>query len=200
MNQPQLPVAATDAAPGYPRDPETLSVALGGLRVVGLDLSLTATGVAGPTWTEVLKPGDKRRGHERLDWLMENIASYVHSAGLVVVEGPSFGSVGRGQHERGGLWWMATSRLRKADIPTAIVPPSNLKQYITGTGSASKAAVVREVTKRFPWFDGGEDEADALVLVAMGLDQAGAPAVAMPKRNRDALAKVAWPAGLRGAA
>jgi crossover junction endodeoxyribonuclease RuvC len=69
-----------------------------------------------------------------------------------------------------------------------------LKQFICGKGNAAKADVVREVTRRFDWFVGGEDEADAVVLAAMAAERAGAPMEPMPKAQRDAaMAKVAWP-------
>jgi hypothetical protein len=162
-------------------------------RVIGLDLSLTSTGVAGADWTRRLKTPDALRGHARLDWVLEEVDGLTAAADLVVVEGPSFGSTGPGQHERGGLWWMATGRLRRGGRPYAVVPPSSLKLYATGKGSAGKDDVLREITKRFPWFSGGNDEADALGLVAMGRDRLGFPLVDMPKLNRAALAKLAWP-------
>jgi hypothetical protein len=54
--------------------------------------------------------------------------------------------------------------------------------------------VVREVTRRFAWFEGGEDEADALVLAAMGADWLDILSVTMPQTHRKALDAVAWPA------
>lgn len=162
-------------------------------RVIGLDLSLTSTGVAGSTWTEKIKPTAKLRGHERLDWILGRISEFTRGADMVVVEGPSFGSVGSGQHERGGLWWSATRQLWRANVATAVMPPTNLKQFITGKGSSGKDDVLREVTKRFPWFTGGNDEADALVLCAAGHAWLGEPIVALPEASKKALVKCQWP-------
>lgn len=162
------------------------------IRIVGVDLSLVSTGVAGGAWTERIEP-KRLTGHQRLQHICDHLAGYTRNAALVVVEGPSFGSIGKGQHERGGLWWMVTHQLWRAGTPFAVVPPSNLKQYATGKGGAGKDDVLREVTKRFPWFEGGNDEADALWLAAMGHDWAGQPIVAVPATHRKALTAVDWP-------
>jgi crossover junction endodeoxyribonuclease RuvC len=169
--------------------------------VLGLDLSLTSTGAAaigGFTGSQAdttrLRPPPKFKGHTRLLWLQNEIADLARDVPLVVVEGPSYASTGRGQHERAGLWWLVTHHLWATGVPLAVVPPSNLKRYATGKGNAGKDDVLREVTKRFPWFAGGNDEADALVLAAMGADHLGHPLTPMPATHRTALDGVDWPA------
>jgi Holliday junction resolvasome RuvABC endonuclease subunit len=172
---------------------------------IGLDLSLTGTGVASSRgWTRVLHPPAKARGHVRLDWIRDQVLEHVGSVDehLVVVEGPSYGNQGAGRqsghHERAGLWWLITHALWKRGIDYAVASPAGRAKYATGKGNAAKADVVREVTRRFAWFAGGEDEADALVLAAMGADWLGRPLVTMPQAHRKALEAVAWPAALSG--
>lgn len=164
-------------------------------KVLGLDLSLTCTGLAGAGWTDRLRSGD-RRGADRLTWLRRELTDrFLGGVELVVMEGPSYGST-RGQsghHERAGLWWLVRVALADRAMRVAVVAPASLKLYAAGRGNADKAVVVREVTKRFPWFEGGEDEADALVLAAMGADHLGEPLVEMPQAHRAALTKVEWP-------
>jgi Holliday junction resolvasome RuvABC endonuclease subunit len=175
--------------------------------VLGLDLSLTSTGLACastapaagiPTvHTQRIQP-KKLTGYPRLRFIHHEIRSTVIRClpDLVVVEGPSFGSVGRGQHERGGLWWMVTESVDALKIPIAIAPPSNIKKYATGVGGGPKAgkdAVLLAASRRFDWFEGGNDEADALFACAMGCDWVGEPIVEMPKENRKALDGVEWP-------
>lgn len=63
-------------------------------RVIGLDLSLTSTGVAGGGWAEELRPGP-RRSHERMAWLRGHIHALTGGAHLVVVEGPLTHRAGR---------------------------------------------------------------------------------------------------------
>jgi Holliday junction resolvasome RuvABC endonuclease subunit len=170
---------------------------------IGLDLSLTGTGIASSKgWTRVLHPPAKARGHVRLDWIRDQVLEHVGSVheNLVVVEGPSYGNQGAqrqsGHHERAGLWWLITHALWKRGVDYAVASPASRAKYATGRGNAAKADVVREVTRRFDWFAGGEDEADALVLAAMGADWLGAPIVDMPKTHRAALGPVRWPEAL----
>ena len=168
-------------------------------RVLGLDLSLTSTGIASCTgWADTLKPPAKLRGHDRLRWLLTAVADHTRLADLVVVEGPSYGSQAgqAGHHERAGLWWLTTHQLWTREVPVAVAPPSCVKRYATGKGNASKDAVLSAVVRRFAWFGEGNDAADAVILAALGADQVGAPMVAMPKEHRAALGGVAWPDNL----
>lgn len=166
-------------------------------KVIGLDLSLTSTGIAGRGWTDRTKPAARLTGPARLDWIRDVVLSYVTGSALVVIEGPSYGNQGRqrqsGHHERAGLWWLIVHALWSRDIPYAVMSPAGRAKYATGSGTSSKDDVVREVTKRFPWFDGDNNEADALVLCAAGYDHLGAPMTVMPKTHRAALDAVAWP-------
>jgi hypothetical protein len=170
--------------------------------VLGLDPSLTKFGVASSRgWTRVLKPPAAVRGHVRMEWLYDRILEAVPAdVALVVVEGPSYGSQGAmrqaGHHERAGLWWLLTHSLWKRGVDYAVASPASRAKYATGKGNADKATVVREVTRRFPWFQGGEDEADALVLAAMGADWLGCAMVAVPQTHRKALDAVRWPDAL----
>jgi Holliday junction resolvasome RuvABC endonuclease subunit len=168
---------------------------------VGFDLSLTGSGVASSGgWTDLVS-APKLRGHQRLQHLRSTLLDLLPAdVALVVIEGPSYGNQGAGRqsghHERAGLWWLVAHALWKADIPYAVASPAARAKYATGKGNATKADVVREVTRRFDWFTGGEDEADALVLAAMGADWLGAPLTSMPAAHRLALDKVRWPDGL----
>jgi len=168
--------------------------------VLGLDFSLTSTGVAGATWTEALQP-KKLSSWARLRYICDGVRAYVtdFAPDLVVVEGPSYNSIGGHQHERGGLWWMATEIIDSLAIPIASAPPSNIKKYATGVGGGPKAGkdfVMLSAARHFPWFEGGNDEADALWACAMGYDRLEAPLAKMPAVNRTALEKVDWPADL----
>lgn len=165
---------------------------------IGLDPSLTHFGIASSRgWTRVLKPAG--RGHVRLQQLRDDVLEAIPAdVALVVIEGPSYGSQSRqaGHHERAGLWWLVTHSLWKRGIDYAVAAPSARAKYATGKGNAAKADVVREVTRRFDWFAGGEDEADALVLAAMGVDWLGHPIAVMPQTHRKALDAVQWPRAL----
>jgi Holliday junction resolvasome RuvABC endonuclease subunit len=167
-------------------------------KVLGLDLSLTCTGVAGNGWTAPLRPPAKLRGTDRLLWIRGEITErWVSGVDLVAIEGPSYGNQGQGRqaghHERAGLWWIIRCALATRDIPVAVVPPATLKRYATGRGTADKASMVLAAARHFSWYEGTEDEADALMLAAMAADHLGEPIAAMPAANRAALDKVEWP-------
>jgi crossover junction endodeoxyribonuclease RuvC len=174
------------------------------VKVVGLDLSLTATGVAvidtvcAVHYTTVIQTKEKE--YKRLRCIVREIRDTIFdntNVDLVVVEGPSYGSTGRAFHQIAGLWWLVTYILTVNEQPFAVVPPTSAKLYLTGSGRASKDDMVREATRRFDWFKGDNNQADALALCAMGLDWFGLPVVRMPEKNRGALTKIDWPAGAR---
>ena len=78
------------------------------------------------------------------------------------------------------------------------VPPTVVKKYATGKGGgpdSSKDQVLAAVIRRYPAVDvTGNDEADALVLAAMGARWAGHPIDdPLPVLQTTAMAKVAWP-------
>ncbi len=163
--------------------------------VLGLDLSLTSTGMAGKGWTRAVRPTLGITGCDRLKWIRGEVQTAVIAADLIVIEGPAYGVRGgqSGHHERAGLWWVIRCMIEEWCKPVAVVPPSVLKKYATGRGTADKSDVVREVTRRFPAFEGGNDEADALVMSAMGADWLGHPYVQMPASHRVALQSCSWP-------
>lgn len=170
------------------------------MRVGGLDLSLDSTGVATldngggvvDIWTGRLRPG-KLRGHPRLRMIHTRAVNLLNECDLVLVEGPSYASIGTGQHERGGLWWIVTHVLWRQGVKLIVVPPSSLKKYATGKGGAHKDEVLAAVVRRYKDCElTGNDEADALTLAAMGADYHGWPIVEVPKLNRTALDKWPW--------
>jgi Holliday junction resolvasome RuvABC endonuclease subunit len=167
-------------------------------RVRGLDLSLTATGVSDGSFCTVIRPG-QLRGHPRLQYLRRELTRICQPADLIVVEGPAFGTKHQQmQHESAGWWWLATHTLWRMGKPVAVASPAEVKIYATGRGGgkgSSKEDVRVAVSHRFPNVDVHHDnnEADALVLAAMGWDWLGAPLTAMPQTHRRALSKVAWP-------
>ena len=167
-------------------------------QILGLDLSLTSSGVAviGDNLLSAWAFKPKGTGLNRMRQARAEFAYWAREAELVVIEGPSYGSQagGRqsGHHERAGLWWMVYDRLDRDGVHVAVVPPATLKRYATGKGNASKDAMLVAAAKRFADWTGGNDEADAAWLAAMGTDYLGAPFVAMPAANREALKAVSW--------
>lgn len=171
-------------------------------RVVGIDWSLTSTGMARYDGTRAIttritsKPkGDTLtdRRH-RIRTLANQITGMCVGADLAVIEGPSYGSKDGAAHDRAGGWWMVVDRLHGLNIPVAEVPPGTLKKWLTGKGNTPKDQVLAAAIKRFPTVDvTGNDEADALGLCSLGARYLGVPFDTMPLDHQAALKAVRWP-------
>ncbi|MFE1348178.1 hypothetical protein [Streptomyces sp. NPDC058757] len=163
--------------------------------VVGLDLSLTSTGIAGEGWTDHIRT--KTRGDHRLNYLAGEVSSFIKSADLVVMEGPSYGHVGPRAHEdMSGLRVLVRNFCFRHRIPYAVIPPSSLKLYATGRGNAAKGEIRSAVADRYGIHTEGAaryDEADAYVAMAAGMAWLGYPLAAVSERQARALDGVAWP-------
>ncbi|KMS79073.1 hypothetical protein ACH49_13520 [Streptomyces leeuwenhoekii] len=163
--------------------------------IIGLDLSLTSTGIAGEGWTDHIRT--KRIGDARLAYLEEGIASFIRNADMVVMEGPSFGHAHLGGHEdMAGLRVLVRRYCFRHQIPYGVVPPSSLKLYVAGYGKASKGEVRSAVADRYGVHtEGGAryDEADAYAALAAACDWWGAPLAVVPDRQRKALDGCQWP-------
>lgn len=184
-------------------------------RVVGLDLSLTSTGMSdGQSVHAVQTTPDSGSLEARMDKILCQALTFVYSptqwtddhpggkmADLVVIEGASFGSRGSATDQLAGLRMIVRHRLYRRGIPFALVPPSNLKSYTTGRGNATKAEMVAALAKRHGLdltahkvAHGKYDMADAYALAALGyaflkqpLSSAGPPA------RLASLLSVPWP-------
>ena len=185
-------------------------------RIVGVDLSLTSTGIAivdtatglvtvhtvtskPPTPAQRAKAGITSL-HERIRRL-DDIERRLFEGplfghfDLAVIEAPSYGSSNGGKHERSGLWWAVACRLYDLIGVVAEVPPSNRMRYATGSGAADKDRVLAAVIRRYPEVPvDGNDEADALVLAAMGARHLDQPIEAsLPAAHLAAMDRVEWP-------
>ncbi len=176
--------------------------------VVGIDPSLSSTGIAigrtGPDGFDVGVQLVKSLGHfsdslpmrrARLGLLASQITDVVNAAqpDLVVIESPSLASKFGHAHDRSGLWWLIVYELA-GKFGVVEVPPSNRMKYATGKGQAAKDVVLTCVVRRYPQVPiTGNDEADALLLMAMGMRSLGHPIEApLPQSHRDAMTKVRW--------
>ena len=163
------------------------------LIVMGLDPSLTGSGMAGTGWSQRLNI--KGSGVNRLRAIRHEIAKHAAQTDteVVLIEGPAFMSSTGHAHERAGLWWLVCEQLDAAGIEVISVSPNSLKKYATGKGNADKDEVLAAAIRRLPSFTGTKnDEADAAWLHAMGDDHFNG-VVHVPESHRVALEKVPWP-------
>lgn len=192
--------------------------------VVGLDLSMTNTGVAvirggeavrvrnvlsGPPEGPVV---DGRRQisllarRNRLQSIAARVLTFaleghdpeVDDAPLFVIEAPVYAgmSASGSVHDRAGLWWLITHLAFKRGIVVE-VSPTALKRYATGKGSGRKEGVLAALPHMVPGlFIDDDNAADAVVLAAMGARALGHPVEPSPQRvTPAALDSVSWPSG-----
>lgn len=163
--------------------------------VVGLDLSLTATGVATSDGSWIVKPG-KLRGPERLATIRDFVAAAVLDepvpVDLVVIEGYAYGR-NNNREILGELGGVIRLLLWENDVRYLDVPPSTLKMYATGKGNAGKTEVVIAARERLGYSGHDDNEADAMWLYALGCDLLGQPLVKLPQTHRRALEKLEVP-------
>lgn len=161
--------------------------------VVGLDLSITATGCASDggtqTWKLAAKLGDSR---------LSSIASAVDSLccdepqpTLVVIEDLPTHAHGAGI--TGMVHGAVRVVLLRRGIPYVLVTPASLKKYATGKGNAGKPEMAVALFKRTGLELGDDNQVDAAWLRYMGLDALGAPAFDLPAAQREAMTKIGWP-------
>lgn len=152
--------------------------------VYGLDLSLTRTGIAGfeleyGGCTVLTSVGSKTAGGHigervtRVMRLADQIVAALPEPGYVVVEGASYGSQFGQKTERAGLFFMVCERLLRAGFRITEAPPAVRAKYATGNGRAEKRAVMEAITMATGVRPGNADEADALVLAALGARSLG---------------------------
>jgi len=172
------------------------------LEACGLDLSLTATGVAWPDGTsETITTKAKTPMPKRL----AHIRDYVHALWLnkcchrtfaIVEDLPFTRNNAAGQlgmvH---GIVRVALDELidRGLCAGVVLVVPGCLKKYATGTGNANKQQMLAEAIRRLGYAGADDNQVDALWLRQMGLAHyAPELAVPVPVKHLESLAKVPW--------
>ena len=161
--------------------------------IIGLDLSLTSTGVAiGDSQFAI---ASKATGVERLNEISRAIAELFVDMPepAVVMEGYSFGSRNSQSHSIGELGGVVKLTLWGLGVPFVIVPPTSRAKFATGRGNASKSEVVSAVSARtgIVWEGkGADDKCDAWLLQEIGLWYFGQPRFEWPASHVTVLEKI----------
>jgi hypothetical protein len=200
----QLALTETPAAGLTPRPAAAGAAPL----VIGLDVAMGISGVAGTGWTDHVRCTATGQ-HERFAAQLKGLASFYRHAEFVVIEGAAYSKNNQGADALAAMRWMVRHDLWKRSIPYAVITPSKRLTYATGTtvhyddqgvrlkGAALKGLVRSVVAERYGIHTEGPakyDEADAYVLLAMGLHHVGHPIAPVPDRNAKALDGCTWPA------
>lgn len=185
--------------------------------VVGLDPSLVRTGITvlacdehGRAYPVVLRDlgyslPDTAGWDERMDRVVDQarkIAKIIDrldaTPELLLMEAPIFPKhVLPSYFDRAGLWTGAYSAVKARRIPRAVVQPTSLKKWATGSGRADKEGVLAEVRTWWPEEHvpiANHDVADSAVCAAMCAVRLG---WRMPfevrRRHHAGLDVVRWP-------
>lgn len=172
------------------------------MRIVGIDPSLSSTGVAVldtgrlPLVFSVQVSGRRaatvaERG-QRIETIAMDATAPADDADLVVIEAPAFNFPGGSTWDRAGLWWRMVGRLSRYDMPVAEVSPTTRAKWATNRGNASKQPVKAAVEQLWSLRTRNDDEADALALATMGGQHLGWDVPTL-ERQRACLDAVAWP-------
>lgn len=165
--------------------------------VIGLDLSLTSTGVALPDGETYRIRTRQADGDRRLlvirDRIVRDLDTYRPE--LAVVEDLPRHAMGAGVTAM--VHGVVRAALAERRIPYALVVPATLKAFACDHGRATKeqlaAAAYLAAGVEFA-DDRGGDQCDAWWLRAAGHEALGKPLFGLPEKQRERLRKVSWPA------
>lgn len=161
------------------------------IAVVGLDVSLRATGVASDVFSGVWQP--KCFAAPRLAFYRHQLRTLLDAhdrlPDIVAIEGPSYASQNSQAHSLGKAVGVIELVLFDYRVPVVTIAPNSMKLYATGAGNADKDRVLSAAVLHAgrPMTN---DEADAWWLRAMALDYYGAPLVKVPAKQRAALTAI----------
>lgn len=167
------------------------------MRVVALDLSLAATGVADserPLEPWVLSPPrGQDRGMARLMWFVVETELVTRDADLVVLEGYAFARPNQA-HYLGELGGVVRLGLYSRGRTYVDVQPASLKTIATGKGNAKKEAILAEAIRRLGYRGSDHNCADAMWLMQAARIHYGVPgAPELPGTHLRGLEKISWP-------
>lgn len=160
-------------------------------KYVGLDLSLTSTGIAivqakSPLTdeysltTKLVKSKGKADADyptqlERVNTIADRIAQVLaeQSPDYVAIEGPSLASRHGRVHQRHGLWWVVYGQvLDRLPCTVEVIPPTTLKKWFTGKGNANKSMMAEVALALVGRPLDTDDEVDAFALALMAKEMA----------------------------
>jgi Holliday junction resolvasome RuvABC endonuclease subunit len=166
------------------------------LRIAGLDLSITATGIADINGVTSTVGGDAKLGDNRLVKIRTAVSHLAAGGGIDVAIIEDLPRGGMGGATTGMVQGVVRELLTRLGVPYILVSPATLKMYATGKGTATKSDMRMKLFQRFGIDIPDDNQADAWWLRALGHDLYGQPltqingSTDLPKSHRRALDKV----------
>jgi Holliday junction resolvasome RuvABC endonuclease subunit len=165
------------------------------MNVMGLDLSLTSTGVSINGNTGVISTSAK--GAERLSIISLAVLDAIidNNIEVVAIESYSFGSRNSQAHSIGELGGAVRMRLWERNIFYIDIPPTCRAKFATGKGNAAKTEVMSAISAKTGLVfsgKGADDMCDAWILEEMCRTRIGISDYAWSATQLSALDKIDW--------
>lgn len=175
------------------------------MRVLGIDPSLTATGIAHTDGrTARVRFGTRPARFTPDEWVAYRVriieaavAMASQTAELAVVEGYAFGAKQK-REPLGYLGYSVRAELSRLGVPYLDVAPTALKKFATGSGTASKDEMKSAAIRLLKLdHNASHDEADALWLRELGRHMTASSSRFPPSTHTKHLSKLELPKGLQ---
>jgi Holliday junction resolvasome RuvABC endonuclease subunit len=165
-------------------------------RVIGIDPSIAATGLATVKGDMLTVGGKPELGDTRLAFIHQEVLRVCRSGkpDLAVLEDSPANTQGSGV--LGMVQGVIRLALLECRVPYALIVPATLKKYATGRGKCDKGELRMALYRRAGIDNRDNDQVDAWWLRHMGLDRLGDPVVALPAAQRASLDVPHWPPNL----
>lgn len=165
------------------------------LRIMGLDLSLNATGVCLPDNRVMTIKLKTEHGDNRLCIIRDTVRRFLPKVDMCVIEGMGRfkGNTGLKIAEVHGV---IKTELMDQGVPYVFVTPSTLKKWATDNGGADKALMMAAAYQQAGLRFRDDNQCDAWWLRQAGHDHYGLPMdiTPLPDQERSSLlAGVNWP-------
>lgn len=181
------------------------------MRILGIDTSLTATGLAridiienddGPVMKyradiscitlgapKPTKDKSKRALARRVNVLIDRIEECFIEVDAVGMEGLAFGARGESAWVLPWVFGRVIELCERHDVPLQIVATSARAKYAAGKGNADKDTVMLATARQFPEAEvTNNNEADALIVGAVVAHQRGMPIAPVTQYRLDVVA------------
>lgn len=161
------------------------------IKVVGLDLSITGTGLAhtveGAVCTHLIKTNPKHRDG-RLAQIQSTIRELATGAELALIEAPTPRSPT--SVVSGMVQGAARLVLLELGIPYGTMMPASLKKLATGKGTGDKVPMAIAALKRAGLEFPDDNQCDSFWLWVAANYKVGQPMYDLPALNRESLTKI----------
>lgn len=158
-------------------------------KIVGLDLSITATGIASVTGKCYTVGGNSKLGDKRLSVIEKSLQKHL-KADVYMIEDLPINAHGSGI--TGMVHGVTRNLLLQYNKPYVLIPPASLKKYATGKGNANKLDMADSLYKHFGLQLADDNQVDAYWLRLMGLDYFNVKKIDLPEDHKIAMKKIKW--------